>query len=141
MDISNYLPTVELRMEFEKFLQLKTEEERQQFKQERIQRYESKTEEEKKAYIADSESGLENAVKDAEDLIESVNLGNVSSMISVSYIAQHYFGKTRQWLYQRLNGNIVHGKPAQFTEAEKVQLKNALLDIGEQIKETSFRIA
>lgn len=27
-------------------------------------------------------------------------------------------GKSRQWLYQRLNGNLVNGKPATFTRTE-----------------------
>ena len=141
MDISNYLPTEELRKEFEEFQKLKTEDERQLFKQKRIQRFESKTEEERKAYLENSESGLNNAIKEAEDLIERVNLGEVSEMISVAYIAQKYFGKTRQWLYQRLNGNAVHGKPAQFTIEEKIRLKESLLDISEHIRQTSFRIA
>ncbi len=141
MDISNYLPTEELQKEFEEFLKLKTDEERQLFKQKRLQNFESKTEDEKKAYIENSESGLENAVKGAEDLLDRVNLGEVANMVSVAYIAKKYFGKTRQWLYQRLNGNIVHGRPAQFTEDERIRLKEALLDISEHITKTSFKIA
>ena len=141
MDISNYLPTAELQREFEEFQKLKTEEERQLFKQKRLQNFESKTEDEKKAYIENSESGLSNSVKEAEVLLDRVTLGEVSNMISVAYIAQKYFGKTRQWLYQRLNGNIVHGRPAQFTEDERIRLKEALQDISEHIQQTSFKIA
>jgi len=28
-------------------------------------------------------------------------------------------GKSRQWLYQRLNRNLVNGKPARFTPEER----------------------
>jgi hypothetical protein len=141
MDLSKYLPTEELKAEFAKFKSLQTEEDRQSFKEERIKKFESKTETEQKAYIENSRLGLNNAVEESVLLIETVNLGEVSNIISVSYIAQKYFGKTRQWLYQKLNGNIVNGKPAGFTDEEKKKLKEALLDISNVITNTSLKIA
>ena len=141
MDLSKFLPTEELQAEFERFKNLQTEDERQNFKKERIKSFESKTEEEKQAYIANSTSGLNDALEESKDLVERVNLGEVSSIVSVAYIAQTYFGKTRHWLYQRLNGSIVNGKPARFTPGEKMRLKKALQDIGSIITDTSFKIA
>ena len=60
-------------------------------------------------------------------------LGNVQEAISMSYVAKNYFGKTKTWLYQRLNGNKVNGKEARFSEAEARQLQEALHDLGQRL--------
>ena len=60
-------------------------------------------------------------------------LGSVPEAISMSYIAKNYFGKTKTWLYQRLNGNKVNGKEARFTEEEARQLQTALHDLGQRL--------
>ena len=46
---------------------------------------------------------------------------DILPIISLLYIAKTYFGKTKEWLYQRVNGNIAKGKPAKFTD-EKSKL-------------------
>lgn len=66
-------------------------------------------------------------------------LENALPVLPLSYIAEHYFKKSRQWLYQRLNGNIVNGKPAQFTDEEINTLNTALQDISKKIG--SLRVA
>ena len=141
MDLSKFLPTEELQAEFKKFKKLQTEDERQSFKKERISNFESKSEEEKQAYIKNSTLGLTNAVEETKALVEKVNLGEVSKIVSIAYIAQTYFGKTRHWLYQRLNGSTVNGTQARFTPDEKVRLKEALQDISNIITKTSYKIA
>lgn len=60
-------------------------------------------------------------------------LGEVPDILSMSYIAKNYFGKSRTWLYQRINGNNVNGKPAYFTRSERKQLQDALHDIGKKL--------
>ena len=60
-------------------------------------------------------------------------MGELTEIINLAYIARHYFGKTRQWLYQRLKGQIVNGKPAAFTESEEATFINALHEIGLQL--------
>lgn len=65
-------------------------------------------------------------------------LGELPDICNMGYIAQRYFGKTRQWLYQRLNGNLVNGKPAQFTQEEIKILNEALQDIGQKISSISI---
>lgn len=50
--------------------------------------------------------------------------------LSVSNLAKNYFGKSSSWFYQRLNGNLVHGKVCKFTEEELVRLDMALKDIS-----------
>ena len=67
-------------------------------------------------------------------------MGELSEVINLAYIARHYFGKTRQWLYQRLKGQTVNGKPAAFTPAEELTFKNALSDIGLQIATFTQRV-
>ena len=62
-----------------------------------------------------------------------MQLGEVSEIISLSYVAKHYFNKTKAWLYQRINGNIVNGKPCRFTPEELETFNRALQDISRRI--------
>jgi hypothetical protein len=62
-----------------------------------------------------------------------LQMQTISEMISLSYIANTYFNKTRQWLYQRINGNIVNGKTAGFSDDELMKLQFALKDISKKI--------
>ncbi|MEG2599645.1 MAG: DUF5053 domain-containing protein [Muribaculaceae bacterium] len=59
-----------------------------------------------------------------------VQLANVDNMINFSFIAKHYFGKSRNWIYQRINGNIINGKPAKFTAEELNTFNIALKDMS-----------
>jgi len=65
-------------------------------------------------------------------------LSEVSEIISLSYIAKTYFGKTRNWLYQRINGNMVNGKKSKFTTGELEQFKNALKDVSKKLGSLSI---
>jgi hypothetical protein len=67
-------------------------------------------------------------------------LGNLYEVINLAYIARAYFGKTRQWLYQRIKGQIVNGKPAKFTSEERATFINALDDIRNQIATATGRL-
>lgn len=58
--------------------------------------------------------------------------------ISVSSLAKDYFGKSTSWFYQRLNGNIVHGKAATFTDKELNILKNALKDVASKLNKVTI---
>lgn len=58
--------------------------------------------------------------------------------LSMAYIAKTYFKRTSQWLYQRINGNEVNGKPAQFTSDELHTLEMALKDISHKISSVNF---
>lgn len=57
----------------------------------------------------------------------------VLKSVSLSFIAREYFGKSHAWLSQRINGNKVNGKPAQFTDEERETLRLALRDIAARI--------
>ena len=60
-------------------------------------------------------------------------LGEIAEVLSLSYIARRYFNKSRQWLNQRINGGIVNGKPAKFTEDQLKIFNAALHDISNRI--------
>lgn len=90
---------------------------------------------EQQALIEKTEALLAKGDRMMENEVAHVRhqLGNVPEVINLSYIAKHYFCKSRTWLYQRMNGNKVNGKTAFFTRAERKQLEEALHDIGEQL--------
>lgn len=61
-------------------------------------------------------------------------------VVSLSYIAKRYFNKDRSWLYQRINGTLVNGKPAAFTEQELTILADSLKNIGLKLSDISKSI-
>ena len=77
--------------------------------------------------------GLDTALAHADEMIARAKLGDVPEAISFSYIAKKYFGKSRGWLMQKVNGNMVNGKQATFTEDERKQFRAALQDISKQL--------
>lgn len=71
--------------------------------------------------------------KNLSDFIMREQLNDILPYISISAIAKNYFGKSKEWFYQKMNGNIVNGKPAKFTEEEIKNLNFALQDISKKI--------
>lgn len=140
MDLSKYLPTPEMQAEFAEFKKLKTVEEKEAFKKARQARFEAKSEDEKAEYRRKSEEGLKAALERAEEVLLIAQLGDLAGALSLSYIAKKYFNRSKEWLYQRLNGYKVNGKPAQFTPEERKQLADALLDISNQAKNFALSI-
>lgn len=67
-------------------------------------------------------------------------LKDIKDVISLSYIAKEFFGKDRTWLYHRINGTLINGKPAAFTEDELKVLSVALKTIGDRFIDTSASI-
>lgn len=86
------------------------------------------------------ETALETVI-DAQELRIKEKLDKILPIVSVSYLAKTYFDKTPQWFYQRLNGNIVNGKEARFSEQEIKVISRALNDIGDKLKKSSQLIA
>lgn len=80
--------------------------------------------------------GLDKAIAEGDEMIaraKLAKLGDVPEAISFSYIAKKYFGKSRGWLMQKVNGNIVNGKQAAFTDEERKTFREALQDISKQL--------
>ena len=147
MDTSKLLPTPELQAEFERFKRLRTDEEKLAFQRERQSRLDAMTERERKAYLDVTEKALQETVKEARRFVERAEdallrdkLGEIPEVISLSYIAKKYFGKSRNWLYQRINGYLVNGKPARFTEEERKKFVAAINDISDMLKKTSLSL-
>ena len=92
------------------------------------------------ALIAEARELLEKGDRMMEAEISDVRqrLGDIPQAINMSYIAKHYFGKSRTWLYQRINGNVVNGKPVFFTIAERQQLQEALHAIGKKLSDATL---
>lgn len=91
----------------------------------------------------DADAVLALAVEQIKETHEEVDtylvrkqLEHILPCISLAYIAETYFKKSRHWLYQRINGLLVNGKPAKFTAQEVETLNYALRDIGERLAAT-----
>lgn len=52
-------------------------------------------------------------------------------------ISKDYFGFSRGWIYQRLNGYDGNGNPSEFTDRQKDILKDALRDLANKLNETA----
>ena len=90
---------------------------------------------EQQALMAETEALLAKGDRMMEEEVNHLRqqLGTIPEIINLSCVARRYFGKSRTWLYQRINGNNVNGKPAYFTRSERKQLQDALHDIGEKL--------
>lgn len=123
---------------------LKTDEDKTAFDGKMAQALAEMNPEERKAFRKVFLTSARRTVSEAKEIREEAEmkllLSGVDNYLSLSQIAQDYFGKTRSWLYQRINGAIVNGKPAQFTLEEQQQLSNALLDISNKIKDTALKL-
>ena len=88
------------------------------------------------------ENSLESDFKTMEEdfnlLKTKVKLLEIDDMISYSYIAKNYFKKSSEWLYQRIRGYNVNGKPAKFSKEELNILNFAMQDISKKIGSITF---
>lgn len=117
----------------EDFRLLKTEEEREKFVRKTSENLDRMTNKEFDSLTDAVEMDLKDINARAEEVLVREKMESILPMISVSYLAKHYFGKSSSWLYQRINGNKVHGKPAKFTAQELERLRHALKEISQNI--------
>ena len=117
----------------EKFRGLETEEQREEFIKNTADKLDGMNVEEFERLTDAVEGDLKDMNVRAEEIRVREKMEVILPMISVSYLAKHYFGKSSSWLYQRINGNKVHGKPAKFTTQELDKLKHALKEISQNI--------
>ena len=82
--------------------------------------------------------GLDKVLAETEEMIARQKMGDIPEAISLSYIAKTYFGKSRGWLMQKVNGNIVNGKKAGFTPTESQQMREALQDLSEKLSKAAL---
>jgi hypothetical protein len=83
---------------------------------------------------------IDGSIRRIDDFIEEtkvkIQLMEVTEIVSLSYIAKNYFHKTRTWLYQKINGNKINGKPASLTKEEINMLNYAIQDISKKLGST-----
>jgi hypothetical protein len=102
--------------------------------------YETSNPEEKEIISRFVEAKLKKSTRQVERTVNDIQvrmqIGDAIDILPLSYISKKYFNKTRQWLYQRINGSIVNNKKARFTESEIETFNFALQDISKQIGST-----
>ena len=79
------------------------------------------------------DEGMRKIIDDADEMIFRAKLGDLPEALSFSYIAQKYFGKSRGWLMQKVNGNKIRGKTVSFTDDERRQFREALQDLSKKM--------
>lgn len=75
--------------------------------------------------------GLAEAKQDFDKLRTQIE--NEYEILPLSYIAKHYFHKSRAWLYQRLNGLEVKGRTYALNDEQKKIFNLACQDISKRI--------
>jgi len=143
MDKYKLFSTAEQEAEFEQFSKM-TDDERKIFAKNTLTEFKAMNKSEQEAYLKEQNKNLNNVIafakQEYEELALYAQLGDVSRYVSLAQVSSDYFGKTKQWLYQRIKGYTVNGKPAKFTDEEKEKFRNALLDISDKIKDTALNI-
>lgn len=76
--------------------------------------------------------------EDAEE--KGIDLGAVPDYISISYLSQRFFGKSRSWLHNKLKGNKSNGKSSVFSQSELKDLKQALEKLSTEIREVAAQL-
>ena len=84
--------------------------------------------------------GMQKIIEDADEMIFRAKLGDLPDALSFSYIAKKYFGKSRGWLMQKVNGNKVNGKNAVFTDEERLMFRKALQDLSEKMSAVAMNL-
>ena len=90
-----------------------------------------------KAFTEAVEELIRTTADEVQEQRMAERLGEITDMVSMAYIAKTYFKKSRSWLAHKLNGNIVNGKPSQFTEEELKTLRYALSDMASKLSDMS----
>ncbi len=124
------------------FLQLETDEQREQFRGKIAQTLADKTAEEKREFGEALADNAKKTIRQSEALIGEYHfkqaLNDIIPAVTWSYIAEEYFQKSRSWLSQRMNGYHVNSKAAAFTPEEINTLADGLLDLSERIKKSAI---
>jgi hypothetical protein len=61
-------------------------------------------------------------------------LRDILAEINYGQLCMQYFHKSPTWLYNKINRNIVNGKPSDFSQEELAMLKEALCNLSDRIK-------
>ena len=98
------------------------------------------TAEELEKGVIEFDEGMRKIIEEADEMIFRAKLGDLPEALSFSYIAKKYFGKSRGWLMQKVNGNRVNGKMAVFTDEERLMFRKALQDLSEKMSAVAMTL-
>ena len=98
------------------------------------------TAEELEKGVIEFDEGMRKVIEEADEMIFRAKLGDLPDALSLSYIAKKYFGKSRGWLMQKVNGNRVNGKIAVFTDEERLVFRRALQDLSEKMSAVAMTL-
>ena len=116
----------------DRFINAKTEKEREAIREE----IRKACDEDAVAVAEASIAQIKDSHAEIDAYLVRKQMEEILPCISLAYIAETYFKKSRQWLYQRVNGLLVNGKPAKFTPEELETLNYALQDMGQRLATT-----
>lgn len=72
--------------------------------------------------------------------IREIEGAPIFDALNCSYISYRFFKRSRAWFIQRLNNNIVNGKPVSFTPEELLRLRNSLKSLASEITKFTVNI-
>lgn len=72
--------------------------------------------------------------------LKRIDGANILDTLNCAAISERFFTRSRAWFTQRLNNNIVNGKPASFTSEELLRLRGSLKVIASEITKFSSNI-
>lgn len=105
------------------------------------------TEEERKTLTDAIATDLNQMRKEADDckrVKERIDMRqrmeDLLPLICISGFAKQYFGKSSSWMHQRVNGNMVNGKQAAFTNEELKILADSFSDLSDRLSALSLSI-
>ena len=106
---------------------------------------EDKTDSEKEQIgiaILETQISKLNEIKRIDNEIKFLEqLDGLEKYLNMAQLSKDYFGKQKTWLYNRLHGWNVHGKPAKFTIAERKQFSDMLISLSNNMKSVAQKIA
>lgn len=83
-------------------------------------------------------NNMEISVKQNRETVKQ-KMSDILLDVSWAKISERYFGKSRSWLYHKMDG-VNNGRPDDFSEAEKEILRNALCDLSRRISKCAESI-
>ena len=83
-----------------------------------------------------------NEIKRIDSEIKFIEqLDGLEKYLNMAQLSKDYFGKQKTWLYNRMHGWNVHGKPAKFTSTERQQFADMLLSLSDNMKNVALKLA
>ena len=67
--------------------------------------------------------------------IRQIDGAQILDTMNCATIAERFFGRSRAWFTQRLNNNIVNGKPISFKPQELRTLRSALETLAAELND------